>query len=78
MLLLRLRRYSTVCGFAPNFLDLKMESQIVNNFVTRKKHVVAAIVGCYTSASRKAVLPELNQMRGLLLYYPTCRLAYQS
>jgi urea transport system substrate-binding protein len=31
---------------------------------------VAAIVGCYTSASRKAVLPILNQHRGLL-YYPT-------
>lgn len=31
---------------------------------------VAAIVGCYTSASRKAVLPILNQQHGLL-YYPT-------
>jgi urea transport system substrate-binding protein len=31
---------------------------------------VAAIVGCYTSASRKAVLPVLNQSHGLL-YYPT-------
>lgn len=31
---------------------------------------VAAIVGCYTSASRKAVLPVLNQNKGLL-YYPT-------
>ena len=31
---------------------------------------VAAIVGCYTSASRKAVLPTLNQNKGLL-YYPT-------
>jgi len=31
---------------------------------------VAAIVGCYTSASRKAVLPVLNQFHGLL-YYPT-------
>ena len=31
---------------------------------------VAAIVGCYTSASRKAVLPALNQLNGLL-YYPT-------
>ena len=31
---------------------------------------VAAIVGCYTSASRKAVLPALNQLHGLL-YYPT-------
>lgn len=31
---------------------------------------VAAIVGCYTSASRKAVLPVLNQSKGLL-YYPT-------
>lgn len=31
---------------------------------------VAAIIGCYTSASRKAVLPALNQSKGLL-YYPT-------
>ncbi len=31
---------------------------------------VAAIIGCYTSASRKAVLPALNQFHGLL-YYPT-------
>ena len=31
---------------------------------------VAAIIGCYTSASRKAVLPALNQYKGLL-YYPT-------
>jgi urea transport system substrate-binding protein len=31
---------------------------------------VAAIVGCYTSSSRKAVLPTLNRNRGLL-YYPT-------
>ena len=31
---------------------------------------VAAIIGCYTSASRKAVLPALNQLHGLL-YYPT-------
>ncbi len=31
---------------------------------------VAAIIGCYTSASRKAVLPALNQFNGLL-YYPT-------
>jgi len=31
---------------------------------------VAAVVGCYTSASRKAVLPVFNQLKGLL-YYPT-------
>lgn len=31
---------------------------------------VAAIIGCYTSASRKAVLPVINQAKGLL-YYPT-------
>lgn len=31
---------------------------------------VVAIVGCYTSASRKAVLPVLNQAKGLL-FYPT-------
>lgn len=31
---------------------------------------VAAIIGCYTSASRKAVLPALSRAKGLL-YYPT-------
>jgi len=31
---------------------------------------VAAIVGCYTSASRKAVLPALSRANGLL-FYPT-------
>lgn len=31
---------------------------------------VAAIVGCYTSASRKALLPVLARSKGLL-YYPT-------
>jgi urea transport system substrate-binding protein len=31
---------------------------------------VAAIIGCYTSASRKAILPVLHQAHGLL-YYPT-------
>ena len=31
---------------------------------------VAAIVGCYTSASRKAVLPALGRAKGLL-FYPT-------
>lgn len=31
---------------------------------------VAAIIGCYTSASRKAVLPALAASKGLL-YYPT-------
>lgn len=31
---------------------------------------VAAIIGCYTSASRKAILPVLHQSHGLL-YYPT-------
>ena len=31
---------------------------------------VAAIVGCYTSASRKAVLPVVERYKGLL-YYPT-------
>lgn len=31
---------------------------------------VVAIVGCYTSASRKAVLPVINQAKGLL-FYPT-------
>lgn len=31
---------------------------------------VAAIIGCYTSASRKAVLPVVEKAKGLL-YYPT-------
>src|SRR3954467_192896 len=31
---------------------------------------VAAIFGCYTSASRKAVLPVMERYKGLL-YYPT-------
>jgi len=31
---------------------------------------VAAIIGCYTSASRKAILPALGRSKGLL-YYPT-------
>jgi urea transport system substrate-binding protein len=31
---------------------------------------VACVFGCYTSASRKAVLPVFEQMKGLL-YYPT-------
>lgn len=31
---------------------------------------VAAIIGCYASAARKAALPILNQYKGLL-YYPT-------
>ena len=31
---------------------------------------VAAVIGCYTSASRKAILPALGRAKGLL-YYPT-------
>ncbi len=34
------------------------------------EYKVPAIIGCYTSASRKAVEPVLNRKRGLL-YYPT-------
>ncbi len=34
------------------------------------KDKVAAVFGCYTSASRKAVLPVFEQLKGLL-YYPT-------
>jgi urea transport system substrate-binding protein len=34
------------------------------------KDEVAAVQGCYTSASRKAVLPVFEKMKGLL-YYPT-------
>lgn len=39
-----------------------------NKLLRRDK--VAAIVGCYTSASRKAILPALRRANGLL-YYPT-------
>ncbi|MEO8297134.1 MAG: urea ABC transporter substrate-binding protein [Burkholderiales bacterium] len=35
-----------------------------------EKDKVAAVFGCYTSASRKAVLPVVEQNKGLL-YYPT-------
>lgn len=35
-----------------------------------EKDKVAAIFGCYTSASRKAVLPVMERYKGLL-YYPT-------
>jgi urea transport system substrate-binding protein len=35
-----------------------------------EKDKVAAIMGCYTSASRKAVLPVFEKLKGLL-YYPT-------
>ncbi|MGH6645526.1 urea ABC transporter substrate-binding protein [Aquabacterium sp.] len=35
-----------------------------------EKDKVAAVFGCYTSASRKAVLPVFEQLKGLL-YYPT-------
>jgi len=34
------------------------------------KDKVAAVIGCYTSASRKAVLPVFERYKGLL-YYPT-------
>jgi len=35
-----------------------------------EKDQVAAVVGCYTSAARKAVLPVFEKLNGLL-YYPT-------
>ncbi len=35
-----------------------------------EKDKVAAVMGCYTSASRKAVLPVFEKLKGLL-YYPT-------
>ena len=35
-----------------------------------EKDKVAAVFGCYTSASRKAVVPVFEQLKGLL-YYPT-------
>ncbi|MEY3695375.1 MAG: hypothetical protein RL083_1200, partial [Pseudomonadota bacterium] len=35
-----------------------------------EKDKVAAVMGCYTSASRKAVLPVFEKLNGLL-YYPT-------
>ncbi|MGB3272383.1 MAG: transporter substrate-binding protein [Xanthobacteraceae bacterium] len=38
--------------------------------VLLRRDNVAAIIGCYSSALRKAVLPAVNQAKGLL-YYPT-------
>ncbi len=38
--------------------------------VLLRRDKVAAIIGCYSSALRKAVLPAVNQAKGLL-YYPT-------
>ena len=35
-----------------------------------EKDNVASVMGCYTSASRKAVLPVFEKLNGLL-YYPT-------
>ena len=35
-----------------------------------EKDKVASVMGCYTSASRKAVLPVFEKLKGLL-YYPT-------
>lgn len=38
--------------------------------VLLRRHNVVAIVGCYSSALRKAVLPAMRQAKGVL-YYPT-------
>lgn len=38
--------------------------------VLLRRHNVAAVIGCYSSALRKAVLPAFRQAKGLL-YYPT-------
>lgn len=48
--------------------DFPTHAEKARKLLQRDK--VAAIVGCYTSASRKAVLPVLKQSKGLL-YYPT-------
>ncbi|MBD9541404.1 transporter substrate-binding protein [Ensifer sp. ENS04] len=48
--------------------DFPTHAEKARKLLQRDK--VAAIVGCYTSASRRAVLPAVKQYKGLL-YYPT-------
>ncbi len=49
--------------------DFNVYSQRMKELILRDK--VLAVFGCYTSASRKAVLPTVIQFDSLL-YYPTC------
>lgn len=49
--------------------DFNVYSEKTKELILREK--VIAIFGCYTSASRKAILPTVMQ-RDHLLYYPTC------
>ncbi|WP_394689857.1 transporter substrate-binding domain-containing protein [Hoeflea sp.] len=49
--------------------DFKVYSEKTRELILRDK--VTSIFGCYTSASRKAVLPTIMQ-RDNLLFYPTC------
>ena len=49
--------------------DFNVYSQKMKELILRDK--VIAVFGCYTSASRKAVLPTVIQFDSLL-YYPTC------
>ncbi|MCS0496465.1 transporter substrate-binding domain-containing protein [Ancylobacter mangrovi] len=49
--------------------DFAVYSEKAKELILRDK--VIAIFGCYTSASRKAILPTVMQ-RNHLLYYPTC------
>ncbi|MDS7595450.1 transporter substrate-binding protein [Agrobacterium tumefaciens] len=48
--------------------DFPTHAEKARKLLQRDK--VAAIVGCYTSASRRAILPAVRQFKGLL-YYPT-------
>ena len=49
--------------------DFGVYSEKTKELILRDK--VTALFGCYTSASRKAILPTVMQ-RNHLLYYPTC------
>lgn len=49
--------------------DFNVYSEKMKELILR--HKVIATFGCYTSASRKAVLPAVMQHKNLL-YYPTC------
>ncbi|WP_423415682.1 transporter substrate-binding domain-containing protein [Hyphomicrobium sp. B1] len=49
--------------------DFNVYTEKAKELILREK--VIALFGCYTSASRKAILPTVMQ-RNHLLYYPTC------
>ncbi len=49
--------------------DFNVYTEKAKELILREK--VIALFGCYTSASRKAILPTVMQ-RDHLLYYPTC------